>query len=196
MNNNDNTNMHDELREALGRLEARRPRTEVPEDFVAGVLRQTTGTRNSTARRIALWGLAAAAAIALLLVPTWHREEPAAPERKLSLHVTELSHRDKKLSLHVTKLSHRDKKISPHVTKLSHRDKKLSPHVTPAPEPADSMEYYIAKIEAGLEAVSESCYEANVERLIRADARLGQLVNRLLLNGIIADSLRQTALSE
>jgi hypothetical protein len=35
-----------------------------------------------------------------------------------------------------------------------------------------------------------------VERLIRADDRLSRLVNRIIMDGIITDTLRHTALSE
>lgn len=61
---------------------------------------------------------------------------------------------------------------------------------------ADSLEYYISRVEAQLSKISDSCYEAQVERLIRADDRLSRLVNRIIMDGIITDTLRHTALSE
>lgn len=72
---------------------------------------------------------------------------------------------------------------------------------TPAPAsagsrrltPIDSLTDIVARIEAGLQGISDSCYQANVEKLIRADARLQHLVNRLVLEGIMADTTLQTA---
>ena len=61
---------------------------------------------------------------------------------------------------------------------------------------ADSLEYYISCVEAQLSKISDSCYEAQVERLIRVDDRLSRLVNRIIMDGIITDTLRHTALSE
>ena len=59
--------------------------------------------------------------------------------------------------------------------------------------PIDSLTDIGARIEAGLQGISDSCYQANVEKLIRADARLQHLVNRLVLEGIMADTTLQTA---
>jgi len=59
--------------------------------------------------------------------------------------------------------------------------------------PIDSLTDIVARIEAGLQGISDSCYQANVEKLIRADVRLQHLVNRLVLEGIMADTTLQTA---
>lgn len=72
---------------------------------------------------------------------------------------------------------------------------------TPAPAsagsrrltPIDSLTDIVTRIESGLQGISDSCYQANVEKLIRADARLQHLVNRLVLEGIMADTTLQTA---
>ena len=69
-----------ELREALRRREARRPRTEVTEDFVNDVMREIEAREqhrrldasvNRHSWRIALAALAAAASIVLVVVWTW-----------------------------------------------------------------------------------------------------------------------------
>lgn len=65
-----------------------------------------------------------------------------------------------------------------------------------AMEPVDSLDYYISQVEMHLTKIRDSCYEARVARLIRVDDRLQRLVNQLILDGIIADTLHQTALTE
>ncbi len=61
---------------------------------------------------------------------------------------------------------------------------------------ADSLDYYISRLEAQLADIRDSCYEARVEHLMRVDDRLQRLVNQLVLEGIIADTLYNTAQTE
>ena len=63
-------------------------------------------------------------------------------------------------------------------------------------KPADSLDYYISQLEAKLAYIRDSCYEARIEHLIRVDNRLQRLVNQLILDGIIADTLYNTAQTE
>ena len=52
---------------------------------------------------------------------------------------------------------------------------------TPASaSPADSFDYYLAHLEAEMEALDDSVSTAHLEKLISADARLQQLVNRIV----------------
>ena len=46
--------------------------------------------------------------------------------------------------------------------------------------PADSFDYYLAHLEAEMEALDDSVSTAHLEKLISADARLQQLVNRIV----------------
>lgn len=46
--------------------------------------------------------------------------------------------------------------------------------------PADSFDYYLAHLEAEMEALDDSVSTAHLEKLISADARLQQLVNRII----------------
>lgn len=59
--------------------------------------------------------------------------------------------------------------------------------------PIDSLTDIIARIESGLQQVRDSCYLANVEKLIRADDQLQKLVNNLILDGILTDSTTRVA---
>jgi len=51
----------------------------------------------------------------------------------------------------------------------------------PAATAADSLQYYIARLEHELEQVTDSNYTAKAEQIIRADARLQRLVQRIMI---------------
>lgn len=63
------------------------------------------------------------------------------------------------------------------------------PQATPiaTTTPVDSLAYLVARIEEELNRIGDSCYEANVEKLIRSDERLQRMVNRLILTGILRE---------
>lgn len=61
--------------------------------------------------------------------------------------------------------------------------------------PAENLEYYIARLEAEMDALDDSVNAAHLEQLIAADVRLQQLVSRIVgkqaqqaLNEILNDS--------
>ena len=59
--------------------------------------------------------------------------------------------------------------------------------------PIDSRADIGARIEQTMQGVRDSCYIANVEKLMRTDDRLQRLVNQLVLEGIMADTTTNTA---
>lgn len=59
--------------------------------------------------------------------------------------------------------------------------------------PIDSLTDIVARIEQAMQGVRDSCYIANVEKLMRTDDRLQRLVNQLVLEGIMADTTTNTA---
>ena len=59
--------------------------------------------------------------------------------------------------------------------------------------PIDSLADIVERIEQTMQGVRDSVYMANVEKLIRTDDRLQHLVNQLILEGIIADTIMNTA---
>ena len=76
-----------DLREALRRREAKRPQTEVPDDFLSNVMQKTEAQQhprrqdasgNRRPWRIALAALAAAASVALVVMLTWPKKESSA----------------------------------------------------------------------------------------------------------------------
>ena len=78
------------------------------------------------------------------------------------------------------------------------KTKQVKPATLPhtAMTPIDSLTDIIAHIEASMQGVRDSCYMANVEKLIRVDDRLQRLVNDLILEGIINEEPSQVALNE
>ena len=80
--------------------------------------------------------------------------------------------------------------------------KKKSQRAT-APQPAvrqmtpiDSLADIVERIELAMQGVRDSCYMANVEKLMHTDDRLQHLVNQLILEGITADPDINTAFTD
>lgn len=55
---------------------------------------------------------------------------------------------------------------------------------SPSVSTADSLQYYIARLERELEQVSDSDYSSKAEEIIRADARMQRLVQRIMMGTI------------
>lgn len=54
---------------------------------------------------------------------------------------------------------------------------------------SDSLQYYIARLEKELENVNESTYNAKAEEVLRADARLQRLVQRIMMGELTKDNM-------
>ena len=59
----------------------------------------------------------------------------------------------------------------------------------------DSLQYYIARLEKELENVNESTYTAKAEEVLRADARLQKLVQRIMMGELTKDDVPAEALN-
>lgn len=59
----------------------------------------------------------------------------------------------------------------------------------------DSLQYYIARLEKELENVNESTYTAKAEKVLRADARLQRLVQRIMIGELAKDNVPAEALN-
>lgn len=59
----------------------------------------------------------------------------------------------------------------------------------------DSLQYYIVRLEHELENVSDSTYTAKAEQVIRADARLQKLVQRIMIGELTKDNVPAEALN-
>ena len=204
----------DDLREALRRREARRKPTELPTDFVDSVIHEVNKGKarpKAKAWRIALTLLAAAACIAfavMLIVPksqplpslaeAGQGVEPVVPQPKPLLQ-SSLPQEPKMAAApatHANMKFERRKRIvcTVQTHSLNGSNSPSAASKLNTPSAADSLNYYISKVEQSLTDIRDSCYQANVERLIRADAHLQRLVNQLILDGILADTIRFVAM--
>ena len=59
----------------------------------------------------------------------------------------------------------------------------------------DSLQYYIVRLEHELENVSDSTYTAKAEQVIRADARLQKLVQRIMIGELTKNNVPAEALN-
>ena len=59
----------------------------------------------------------------------------------------------------------------------------------------DSLQYYIARLEKELENVNESTYAAKAEEVLRADARLQKLVQRIMMGELTKDDVPAEAMN-
>jgi len=77
--------------------------------------------------------------------------------------------------------------------KRSHtiKHQQVSKHVSTI----DSLQYYIVRLEHELENVSDSTYTAKAEQVIRADARLQKLVQRIMIGELTKDDVQEEAMN-
>ena len=59
----------------------------------------------------------------------------------------------------------------------------------------DSLQYYIARLEKELENVNESTYAVKAEEVLRADARLQKLVQRIMMGELTKDDVPAEAMN-
>ena len=67
--------------------------------------------------------------------------------------------------------------------------------VTKQASTVDSLKYYIARLEHELENVNESTYTAKAEEVLRADARLQKLVQRIMIGELTKDDVQEEAMN-
>ena len=126
----------------------------------------------------------AIAAIIVLLVAAggfvlWPREQPG-----MGTQCPDLSERH--TSVVITEPS---KPVAP-PTKVKKRIRRKTTTST-----TDSLQYYIARLEKELENVNESTYTAKAEEVLRADARLQKLVQRIMMGELTKDNVPAEALN-
>ena len=168
-----------DLREALRRREAKRPQTEVPDDFLSNVMQKTEAQQhprrqdasgNRRPWRIALAALAAAASVALVVMLTWPKKESSALSH--SIERAQSVNRARSVT-QSSAVSHSIERGQSEPGGLPVRARRTEN------EPTDSLDYYIAQMEAELAGVRDSCYLAQVERMVLADEALSQLMNEM-----------------
>ena len=194
-----------DLREALRRREAKRPQTEVPDDFLDRVM-QEVGTidrmmqdaepegqdpQRRTLRRtrhIVLTALAAAASIALVVLLAWPRqtkqdftgskvrgsseESPTFLPVKSEAPVAHIAQRGKAAPKRVRLEANELRSSKPSKRKLEAVEVRSASGTRPGIGEDD----LIAQLERDLADVRDSCYLAQVERLIADNPDLQQLM--------------------
>ncbi len=65
----------------------------------------------------------------------------------------------------------------------------------PKANTTDSLQYYIARLEKELENVNESTYAVKAEEVLRADARLQKLVQRIMMGELTKDDVPAEAMN-
>ena len=140
-------------------------------------------------RRRKVWGrrLAAAAAVigALCVIGTKLEKQTDIPQTQVTHKTTQpivvQPQPEEPLLVEVTPERKAPQKAWTQKTKKAAAAQPTSRQMTPV----DSLADIIAHIETSMQGVRDSCYIANVEKLIRVDDRLQRLVNELLLEDIV-----------
>ncbi|MBQ9357636.1 MAG: hypothetical protein IJT98_10175 [Prevotella sp.] len=196
--NNDN-----DLREALCRLEARRPQPEVPAGFCDRVMKQIATQPKASkakpaARRRLLWTAAAAASIATAVILVW----PTAKEKSSELLVQQLpphqaesqlagglSSEIQEERLQTSEPSPCSGEFATHEQgdmnlKIASRSSQIADTAEPVAQAqasdADSLPQLTAAIEEELEQVSDDCYMQHLEQAISSDPQLSRLVDEFI----------------
>ena len=176
-----------DIREALKRREARRTKPEVPADFCADIMQEIAPEPVGSVRYAYIVALAAAACIAFAVLMVW----PKGGEQKsdgctLVVRKEQTSSPSPKTEQDTVS---RLQPVEVTVHKPKRTDRQLvARHSTPAASSADSLDYYIAKIERELAQVDDSLYIERIHRVMHADERLQRIVNNYILNELHKDA--------
>ena len=163
-----------DLREALRRREAKRPKTEVPGDFCDRVM-QEIEKREMKKRRAWLYPSIAAAACALLLltihfgrIPSERQDVTRQPTIAEKIHSKDMKTTPAVVAIQDEYREDVLTKKNSVIRKMSERDKTTS---------TDSLLKQIAWIESELERVGDSVYMDRLTRTIIYDPELSKIVN-------------------
>lgn len=171
----------DSLREALRRREAKRPQVEVPADFLDSVMQQVE-SENPSAKaktwRTALTPLAIAACTITAVLLVWPKRDGQEPTAGSPIVRKEQIPSPSSASLHpvTTEIF-----ITPKPVAKNHTEKKrpVSQQTTAQTQRKDESDNYMAELESGLADVRDSCYLAQVERMIADNEELQRLINEM-----------------
>jgi len=139
-------------------------------------------------RHFLRWAIAAAIAVfliggAIMLWPKQASEPQVATITNITLDNNPNDVREQLLSPHKEVLQPLPKKAE--TKSVKHRQTSTT----------DSLQYYIARLEKELENVNESTYAAKAEEVLRADARLQRLVQRIMMGELAKDVVPAEALN-
>ena len=163
------TNKDTDLREALRRREAKRQKVEVPADFLDNVMQRIEDQRPRRTARIALAVLAVAASVALVFVLN---NEPKTTPAVTADDTTRYIKREDSLRMVPVALTAKQQAAESQKRRPAVRS-------TQRTKVTDDLDDYVAQIESDLADVRDSCYLAQVERMIADNEELQQLMNEM-----------------
>ena len=187
MDNNKDKNLQiredrftDDLRAALRRREARRPQAEVPADFLNSVMQQIEPDRTQVKAktwRIALVTLSIAACTITAVLLVWPKgDEKQSDVSELIVHKERTPSPSPANSQSVTT----EKTIVSKPVAKKHVEKtKVSQQDTPHTENVNESDNYMTELENSLADVRDSCYLAQVERMITGNEELQRLMDEM-----------------
>lgn len=170
----------EDLRDALRRREARRSHAKAPVDFVDNVMQRVEPGAAQT-WRLAASVLVAAACVAFAVLMVWPAKDNPKPDAShLVVHKERIASPQ---SLDTLAMSTEKHIVAIPATKVKIKKQAHERHLPPqqpaqmqSPETTDS---YMAELENSLADVRDSCYLAQVERMIADNEELQQLMNEM-----------------
>lgn len=172
-----NDAFNDDLREALRRREAKRPQVEVPADFLDSVMQQVGPDRTHAKAktwRIALASLAIAACTLTAVLLVWPRGDEKQSDVSELIVRKERTHHQPSSDIHPASIVTTPAPKKTHIVKVK---KQVSRQDAPYTESVNESDNYMAELEKGLADVRDSCYLAQVERMIADNEELQKLMN-------------------
>ena len=174
------------FRQALQRQNERASKMKMPDDMEQRVMKRIQSKSKSSRRLYAASISAIAAGLLLLIGFSLFMEEGKSEEEEPIV----AQHKEQLDSM----VKIEDNKPMPMIAQetpaLAHKDAHQAVKTAQQPVTAnetisvatddDRLNYYISQLEAEMEAVDDSVREAHLEKLIAADYRLQQLVNRIM----------------
>ena len=181
-----NKQTDNDIREALKRREARRTKSEVPSDFCADIMQEIAPKPVRRVRYAYIAAVAAAACIAFAVLMVWPKEDGKKSDGSKLTVRKEQTHSPSPKTEQDTVSRMLPAKAAVHQAKRADRPLVAQQH-KPAASTADSLDYYIAKIERELAQVDDSLYIERIHRVMHADERLQRIVNNYILNELQRD---------
>lgn len=150
--------------------------------------------RQSRQHRQVRWAIAAVLAVLMAAgaIVLWPHDEPSAGSNKIiAAHKTKAEPADRQLPVAVQQPATVQEHVAPVASAPAMAQKyNATPTKTKAKATSkttnttDSLQYYITRLEQELAQVTDSSYTAKAEQIIRADARLQRLVQRIMMGEI------------
>jgi len=164
---------------------------QMPADFTDKVMKRVNKRRRSS---LGLWLSSAAAVVVVLMVVgtmLWPHHENVAKTTVAHIDTT-FENAEQEQPIVAAQSTITEKTVQAKLQSRQRQVGKAQPirRMTSI----DSLADIVARLEVEMQGISDSCYLANVEKLIKADDQLQKLVNNLILDGILSDTITRVAI--